>query len=144
MGNDYEQMYLETFRKILNRGKWVYNDRTGTRCLTIPRHVYEIELKSSTCPLLSVRPSYPVSAIAEMVNYKLGSRETLNKETFIIGGVSIYDQLNSYVDTAYITRIARDFPSADTYIDLNWLERFKVVDKRILNGYSWVEVYKRR
>jgi thymidylate synthase len=62
-------MYLDTFRKILREGKWVSNERTGTRCLTIPRHVYEIELKPETCPLLSVRPSYPVSAIAEMVGY---------------------------------------------------------------------------
>ncbi len=69
MSNDYEQMYLDTFRKILREGKWVYNERTGTRCLAIPRHVYEIELKPETCPLLTVRPSYPVSAIAEIIGY---------------------------------------------------------------------------
>lgn len=62
-------MYLDTFRKILREGKWVYNERTGTRCLTIPHHVYEIELKPETCPLLTVRPSYPVSAIAEIIGY---------------------------------------------------------------------------
>ena len=65
----YEDMYLDTFRKILREGKWVYNERTGTRCLTIPHHVYEIELKPETCPLLTVRPSYPVSAIAEIIGY---------------------------------------------------------------------------
>ncbi len=69
LSNDYEQMYLDTFRKILSKGKWVNNERTGTRCLTIPRHVYEIELKPETCPLLTVRPSYPVSAIAEIIGY---------------------------------------------------------------------------
>jgi thymidylate synthase len=65
----YEEQYLEGFRKILREGKWVYNERTNTRCLTLPRYVYEIALKPDTCPLLSVRPSYPVSAVAEPVGY---------------------------------------------------------------------------
>ncbi|AUR89220.1 thymidylate synthase [Vibrio phage 1.121.O._10N.286.46.C4] len=67
--SNYEQQYLECFNKILSEGKWVYNERTGTRCLTIPRYIFEIDLKPDTCPLLSVRPSYPVSSIAEMVGY---------------------------------------------------------------------------
>lgn len=69
MSNNYEQMYIDTFRKILREGKWVYNERTGTRCLTIPRHVYEIELKPETCPLTTVKPSYPLSAISEITGY---------------------------------------------------------------------------
>lgn len=67
--SNYEEQYLDTFRKILREGEWVGNHRTGTRCLTIPRHVYEIELKPDTCPLLTVRPSYPTAAIAEMTGY---------------------------------------------------------------------------
>lgn len=67
--SDYESMYLDTFRKILSEGKWVSNERTGTRCLTIPRHVYEIELKPNTCPLTTVKPSYPLSAISEITGY---------------------------------------------------------------------------
>lgn len=67
--SNYEEMYLETFRKILREGKWVNNERTGTRCLTISRHIYEMELKPETAPLLTVRPSYPVSAVAEIIGY---------------------------------------------------------------------------
>lgn len=65
----YEEQYLDTIRKILNEGKWVYNSRTGKRCLTIPRLVMEYELSHSKPPLLTTRPSYPVSAVAEILGY---------------------------------------------------------------------------
>ena len=63
---------------------------------------------------------------------------------YIIGGVSIYDNLNKYADTAYITRIDRNYPEADVHIDLSWLNEFELVDTEVLNGYSYVEVYKRK
>jgi dihydrofolate reductase len=69
---------------------------------------------------------------------------TNGEEVYIIGGVSIYNQLNKYADTAYITRIDREYPNADTYIDLSWLEGFELVDTETLNDYSYVETYKRK
>ena len=79
MSSDYEEQYLAMFNKILAEGVWVDNKRTGTRCLTIPRHVYEIPLKEDSCPLLTTRPSYPVSAVAEMIGY---NRQLTNATKF--------------------------------------------------------------
>lgn len=69
MDDSYEEQYLESIRTILDKGKWVYNSRTGVRCLTIPRLVMEYKLDSKSCPLLTTRPSYPVSAVAEIIGY---------------------------------------------------------------------------
>jgi thymidylate synthase len=65
----YEEQYLEGLRTILDKGKWIDNERTGVRCLTIPRLMMEYKLDSKSAPLLSTRPSYPVSACAEIIGY---------------------------------------------------------------------------
>ena len=65
----YEQQYLDQINTILRKGRWVWNERTSTRCLTIPRYVMEIPLDERSAPLLTVRPSYPVSAVAEIIGY---------------------------------------------------------------------------
>ena len=67
--SSYEQQYLDTIRTILNKGTWEYNSRTDTRCLTIPRLVMEYTLDSKSMPLLTTRPSYPISAVAEILGY---------------------------------------------------------------------------
>lgn len=67
--SDYEEQYLDSIRKILSTGKWEYNSRTGSRCLTIPRLVMEYTLDEKSAPLLTTRPSYPVSAVAEIIGY---------------------------------------------------------------------------
>ena len=38
-----------------------------------------------------------------------------NKDIFIIGGGSIYEQLLPYCDTVYLTRIGKDHKNVDTY-----------------------------
>jgi thymidylate synthase len=65
----YEDRYREMLETILSKGKWVNNKRTGTRCLTIPNWVTEMELTPEGAPLLQARPSYPVSAVAEVLGY---------------------------------------------------------------------------
>lgn len=65
----YEHQYLDLIRKVVNDGVWVNNERTGVRCLTIPRYTMEYKLDEKSAPLLTTRPSYPVSAIAEIIGY---------------------------------------------------------------------------
>jgi len=65
----YEEQYLSALKEVRDKGKWVYNERTQTECLTLPKYLFEIDLKESTAPLLSTRPSYPVGAIAEILGY---------------------------------------------------------------------------
>lgn len=65
----YEEKYREMLQTILNKGKWIDNKRTGTRCLTIPNWITEMDLTPEGAPLLQARPSYPVSAVAEVLGY---------------------------------------------------------------------------
>ena len=65
----YEDQYREQIQTILNKGKWINNKRTGTRCLTISRYIQEYSLDEKSTPLLQARPSYPVSAVAEVIGY---------------------------------------------------------------------------
>lgn len=62
----YEQEYLNLCKKVLDEGVWVYNERTNTRCLTIPEHTFTY---GEDIPLLSTKRSFPVSAWAEKLGY---------------------------------------------------------------------------
>ncbi len=64
--------------------------------------------------------------------------------TWIIGGKLIYDQCMPYVEEVHITMIDKDFPEADTYMDLNFLREFELQSLTELNDYSIVYVYKRK
>jgi dihydrofolate reductase len=67
-----------------------------------------------------------------------------NKDYWIIGGKSIYDQLHPYAEEVHLTRINQDFPDADVYLDTSWLCDFELVEELPLNDYSHVEIYKRK
>lgn len=63
----YEEEYLNLIKHILEEGVSIKNDRTGRECLTIPE--YTFEYSEHDIPLLTTRPSYPVSALAEILGY---------------------------------------------------------------------------
>ncbi len=67
--NNYEDQYLSLMDNILTRGKWVYNKRTGRKCLTLIGEQMKFSGSSKTPPLLTTKQSYPVSAVAEIVGY---------------------------------------------------------------------------
>lgn len=52
-----------------------------------------------------------------------------DKDAFVIGGASVYEQLLPYCDTAYITKIHAAFP-ADTYFpDLDRSDQWQVAEE---------------
>jgi thymidylate synthase len=67
-----EEEYLELIRKILTIGKWVTNERTGKRCLTIINHNLEYDVCNGHFPVISSRTTYWKQAIAEMNGYLRG------------------------------------------------------------------------
>jgi len=67
--SNYEEEYLKGLQYILDNGVWELNKRTGVRCLTVPSYMFEYELNSKGIPLLTQRPSFPVSSIAEIIGY---------------------------------------------------------------------------
>ena len=55
--------------------------------------------------------------------------EIKDKDVFVIGGASVYNQLLPYCDTAYITKINREF-EADVFIpDLDKLDEWYIADE---------------
>ena len=71
-------------------------------------------------------------------------KDYFDDEFFIIGGRSIYEQLHPYCDRVYLTRISKTFPDADVKISLDFLSKFVIVDTKVLNDYSHVEVWERK
>lgn len=66
------KQYIELGKRILNEGEWIYNERTGKKCLTLIRANMEYDVGANEFPLLTTRKSYYKSAIAELLGYIRG------------------------------------------------------------------------
>jgi len=93
----------------------------------------------------SVPFSYNLCSINSLDKLKRGLELYKGTEhLWIIGGKSIYEQLNPYCDKVYLTRINQDFPEADVKISLDFLRDFDIIERIPLNDYSEVEVWQRK
>lgn len=66
------KQYLDLCRRLLDNGDWVYNERTGKRCLTLINADLEYDLSQGEIPLVTTRKAYYKSAIAELLGYLKG------------------------------------------------------------------------
>lgn len=64
-----EKQYLKLCEQIIEFGEWVYNERTGKRCLTIPNATMYY---SEDIPVLTTKQVTVNSAIAEIIGYLRG------------------------------------------------------------------------
>jgi len=64
--------YLDLCQRIVDEGKWVENDRTGKRCLTIINADLEYNVAANEFPLVTTRKSFWKAAIAELLGYIRG------------------------------------------------------------------------
>ena len=71
--NPAEDQYLGLCRRIVDSGKWVENDRTGKRCLTVINADFEYDVAGGYFPLCTTRKSAWKMAIAELLGYLRGS-----------------------------------------------------------------------
>ncbi len=67
---------------------------------------------------------YVVNSIEEAIK----KAKEFNKEIFIIGGASIYEQGIKYADKLYLTIVNQDFSEADVYFP-EYKNRFKIIKK---------------
>ena len=82
-------------------------------------------LKNRRNLILSRNPQFQAEG-AEVFSTVEELVQKADKDAFVIGGASVYEQLLPYCDTAYITKIHAAFP-ADTYFpDLDKSEEWKV------------------
>lgn len=79
--------------------------------------------------------------IAHSIDEAVEIANKYNKEIFVIGGASIYKQMLSFCDTAYITKICKEFLDADTYFpNLNNIENWEMTyegEPMIYNGVAF-------
>lgn len=64
--------YLSLCRRVIEEGHWIYNRRTGKRCLTVIDADMTYDVANNQFPLISTRKSYWKSAIAELLGYLRG------------------------------------------------------------------------
>lgn len=64
--------YLDLCQRIVDKGVWVENERTGKRCLTVINANMEYNVEAGEFPLDTTRKSYFKSAIAELLGYLRG------------------------------------------------------------------------
>ena len=66
------KQYVALGNDIIKNGKWVYNDRTAKRCLTVISRDLTYNVGAGEFPLCTTRKSYWKSAIAELLGYIRG------------------------------------------------------------------------
>lgn len=70
------KQYIELGKKILEKGEWVVNERTNSRCLTLIDETLEYDVGKEEFPLVTTRKSYFRQAIGEMLGYIRGYTST--------------------------------------------------------------------
>ena len=66
------KQYLDLCQRVVNEGKWVYNDRTKTKCLTVINADLVYDVSEGVCPVVTTKKVYWKPAIAEMLGYLRG------------------------------------------------------------------------
>lgn len=66
------KQYLALCQRIIDKGEWVDNKRTGTRCLTVIDASLEYDVANNQFPLITTRKSFYKAAIAELLGYLRG------------------------------------------------------------------------
>ena len=66
------RQYEDLCQRIIDEGEWVYNERTGKRCLTLINADLEYNVADNEFPLVTTRKSFYKAAIAELLGYLRG------------------------------------------------------------------------
>lgn len=66
------KQYLALCQRIVDKGVWIENQRTGKRCLTVINADLEYDVGNNQFPMITTRKSFYKSAIAELIGYLRG------------------------------------------------------------------------
>jgi thymidylate synthase len=67
-----DEQYTNLGNRLLEEGEWVYNKRTGKKCLTVIGETFKYDCRNFDLPLITTRKAFWKSAIAEMLGYLVG------------------------------------------------------------------------
>ncbi|MCP4323624.1 MAG: thymidylate synthase [Psychromonas sp.] len=97
------KQYLDLCKRIVEKGDWIENGRTGKRCLTVINADFEYDVKNNQFPLSTTRKSYYRPAIAEFLGYIRGYD---NAADFRALGAKTWDA-NANLNEAWLKNPAR-------------------------------------
>lgn len=66
------KQYLKLSKKLIKKGTWIENERTGKRCLTGINFDLVYDCSHGSLPLVTTRKSYYKAAFMEMTGYLMG------------------------------------------------------------------------
>lgn len=72
------RQYLDLCNRVINEGKWVVNERTGKRCLTVIGATLRYNMSEMRLPILTTKKVAMKKAIAEMLGYVRGYDNAAN------------------------------------------------------------------
>jgi len=97
------KQYLDLCKRIVEKGDWVENERTGKRCLAVINADLEYDVKNNQFPMITTRKSFYKSAIAEFLGYIRGYD---NAADFRALGTKTWDA-NANLNEAWLNNPAR-------------------------------------
>jgi thymidylate synthase len=97
------KQYLDLCKRIVEKGDWIENERTGKRCLTVINADLEYDVKNNHFPMITTRKSFYRSAIAEFLGYIRGYD---NAADFRALGTKTWDA-NANLNQAWLDNPAR-------------------------------------
>ncbi len=69
------KQYLDLCQRIINKGEWLENKRTGTRCKTVINANFSYDLGDDKLPMITTRKTSWRIAIAELLGYIRGETD---------------------------------------------------------------------
>jgi thymidylate synthase len=97
------KQYLDLCQRIVEKGDWIENERTGKRCKTVINADLEYDVKNNQFPMITTRKSFYKPAIAEFLGYIRGYD---NAADFRALGTKTWDA-NSNLNEAWLNNPAR-------------------------------------
>jgi thymidylate synthase len=97
------KQYLDLCQRIVEKGDWIENERTGKRCLVVINADLEYDVQNNQFPMITTRKSFYRSAIAEFLGYIRGYD---NAADFRALGTKTWDA-NSNLNEAWLNNPAR-------------------------------------
>lgn len=97
------KQYLDLCQRIVEKGDWIENERTGKRCKTVINADLEYDVKNNKFPMITTRKSFFKPAIAEFLGYIRGYD---NAADFRALGAKTWDA-NANLNEAWLNNPAR-------------------------------------
>ncbi len=97
------QQYLNLCQRIIDKGVWIENKRTGKKCLTVINADFTYDVATNQFPIITTRKNFWQAAIAELLGYLRGLD---NAADFRALGTRTWDA-NANANEAWLNNPAR-------------------------------------